>query len=196
MTWGFDLDTVENYAWMDGVFTPDECQKIKEIAAAKNTKKDAVINGDDAGPGNKVNPKIRKNKVVWLEPQDDLDWAYRKMTDAVMRLNEQFFKFELWGFTEQVQFTEYNAPGDHYLQHIDKIYNGTIRKLSIVIQLTDPDEYEGCELQLFTQTKPEIMRKTQGTMLAFPSYTLHQVTPITKGQRHTIVAWLGGKPFK
>ena len=68
----------------------------------------------------KVDNKIRKNKVVWLESSDDLDWAYRRLTDAIMNLNHQFFKFELFGFTEKIQFTEYSKLKDHYTKHIDK----------------------------------------------------------------------------
>jgi PKHD-type hydroxylase len=79
---------------------------------------------------------------------------------------------------------------------MDKMYNGATRKLSLVVQLTDPEEYEGCELKINAGGEPNIMRKDQGTVFAFPSYILHQVTPITKGTRHTLVCWIAGKNFK
>ena len=193
MAWLFNLDTLNNWAYIHNVFSPDECNKIIQIASLKE-KKDAVIIGKD-NPG-ELNKDVRKNKVVWLDEQDDLDWAYRKMTDAITYLNAQFFNFDLYGFTEQLQFTEYNAPGDNYKLHIDRSFNGVIRKLSIVIQLTNPDEYEGCDLEIHDSLEPIKLKRDQGTMLAFPSFTLHKVTPITKGTRHSLVAWIGGPNFK
>jgi len=40
------------------------------------------------------------------------------------------------------------------------------------------------------------MKKEQGTLIAFPSHTLHEVTPITEGRRYSLVGWITGKPFK
>lgn len=194
MAWLFNIDTVENWAYMNDVFTPEECDKIKRIALKKGKEEATVIGENQQG---KVDPKIRKNSVVWLSEKDkDLNWMYQRLAGVAMNLNEQFFKFDLYGFCEDMQFTEYKAPGEFYTEHMDKVYNGVSRKLSLVVQLTDPDEYEGCELKINTGGEPAIMKKDQGTVFAFPSYIMHQVTPVTKGTRHTLVAWIGGKNFK
>jgi PKHD-type hydroxylase len=76
------------------------------------------------------------------------------------------------------------------------MFNGTVRKLSFVIQLSDPKDYKGGELQIHLSDTPEVMKKEQGTLIAFPSYILHEVTPITKGKRYSLVGWITGKPFK
>jgi PKHD-type hydroxylase len=194
MAWLFHLDTVENWAYMDNVFSPEECDKIKRIALAKG-KENGTVMGD--GKKGKIDPKIRKNSVVWLNERDkDLSWMYQRLASTAMNLNEQFFKFDLFGFCEDMQFTEYKAPGEFYSEHMDKVYNGISRKLSIVVQLTDPEEYEGCELKLNTGGEHIVIRKNQGSVFAFPSYIMHQVTPITKGTRHSLVSWIAGKNFK
>jgi PKHD-type hydroxylase len=193
--WAFKLDEVNQWAHIEKAFTPEECKTLIDIAL-KKPKLEASIRND----GNRtqsIDPTIRKNNVVWLSPQDkDMENYYRKLTDIVMELNHQFFKFDLYGFTEMMQFTEYNQPGDNYKQHIDKIFMSIIRKLSIVVQLTDPSEYDGCNLELYSSYVPEIMTRSQGSIIAFPSYALHQVTPIIKGTRHSLVAWIGGPNFK
>jgi PKHD-type hydroxylase len=74
--------------------------------------------------------------------------------------------------------------------------NMPVRKLSISIQLTNPDEYEGGELYLYQSDKGELMDKTQGTLIMFPSYVLHEVMPVTKGTRNSLVTWVTGKQFK
>jgi PKHD-type hydroxylase len=71
-----------------------------------------------------------------------------------------------------------------------------IRKLSLSIQLTDPKEYEGGELILYEDDKGTEMKKEQGTLVLFPSYILHEVKPVTKGERNSLVAWVTGKQFK
>jgi PKHD-type hydroxylase len=190
MAWLFHLDTLEDWAYMDNVFSPEECDKIKRIALAKKKENGTV-------GVNTVNPKVRKNSVVWINERDkELSWMYERLAHTAITLNEQFFKFDLFGFCEDMQFTEYKTKGEFYSEHMDKVYNGISRKLSFVVQLTDPEEYQGCELKLNTGGKPIVMKKNQGSVFAFPSYILHQVTPITKGTRHSLVCWVGGNNFK
>jgi PKHD-type hydroxylase len=192
--WLFETDTVERFAWMEAVFTPEECNTIIEIGLDKE-RKAATIFGTDLTKGD-VDDSIRKNKVSWLEPEDDLEWAYRRLTDATTYLNTKYFKFELFGFTEKIQFTEYSNLQDRYKQHVDKVFNANIRKLSLSVQLSDPKDYKGCELHIIDGPTPEVMRKDQGSLIVFPSYALHEVTPLTEGTRYSLVAWIGGHPFK
>ena len=189
-SWAFELEKINAWAFWNGGFTPEECQKI--IDYAEHFEK---IN---AGVSNKgeLNAEIRESKVVWLTPEPEMQWAYERLTDIITRLNEDYFRFDLFGFTEGFQFTEYNAPSGHYGKHVDSMFNGTVRKLSFVLQLSDPKDYEGGELQIHLSDTPEVMKKEQGTVIAFPSPTLHEVTPITEGRRYSLVGWITGKPFK
>ena len=78
-------------------------------------------------------------------------------------------------------------------------YGGKIapsRKLSLVLQLSDPAQYEGGNLQVMTGGEPANVRKQRGLIAAFPAYTLHQVTPVTQGTRQSLVAWISGPPFR
>ena len=129
-------------------------------------------------------------------PGDDLDWAYRKITDIVLDLNSKYFKLDVSGFNEGLQFTNYSAPSDKYGKHVDRSQGFIIRKLSLSIQLTDPTEYEGGELWLYEDDKGALMKKDQGTLILFPSFVLHEVKPVTKGERNSLVAWATGKQLK
>jgi PKHD-type hydroxylase len=62
--------------------------------------------------------------------------------------------------------------------------------------LTDPNEYEGGDFEILDEVPGEKLKRTRGTLLAFPSYTLHAVTPVTKGTRNSLVSWISGKPFR
>lgn len=183
--WGLEQDQTQNWAYMNNVFTKEECQQIIEIGN-QNLKPGVTINDD----------KVRESEVSWLYPDTNMEWAFRRLTDTVITLNNQFFKFDLIGFGEGLQFTKYNSPSGRYGQHIDKILNHQVRKLSLTVQLSDPAEYEGGELALQFGSEKDLMPKEQGKLIAFPSYVLHEVKPVTKGTRYSLVAWITGKPFK
>ena len=183
----FQSDKIENWAYMDNLFTLEECA---QIIAVGNTKlqKAGVNNSEDI-------KNLRKSQIAWLY-YSDIAFAFSRVTEGVLNLNSQFFNFDLFGLAEGFQFTRYDAPTGHYGMHIDKSLNGTVRKLSLTIQLSSPEDYEGGELALQTRRDAEIMSKELGKMVVFPSYVLHEVRPVTKGTRYSLVAWVTGKPFK
>lgn len=189
-SWPFQLDRTNAWAYWDKAFTPEECQKIIDYAEQFG-KKDAGID-----PKNILDLKTRESKIVWITPELEINWVYKRLTDIITNLNAEYFRFDLFGLIESLQFTEYNAPSGHYSKHVDSAFDGPVRKLSITIQLSDPKDYEGGELQIHLNDTPNVMKKEQGTLIAFPSPTLHEVTPVTKGRRYSLVGWITGKPFK
>ena len=73
-----------------------------------------------------------------------------------------------------------------------------IRKLSLSVQLTPPEYYEGGEFE-FPDDKEKFNvedSKEQGTVIFFPSYMRHGVKPVTKGTRYSLVCWVKGPMFK
>lgn len=190
-SWPFQIDKTEPWAYMDDVFTPEQCNTIIEVG--KNQCLERAITG---GSGQQVSDdKIRKSRTSWLSPAEGNEWIFQKITDVAITLNERFFKFDLWGLAEGIQFTEYQAPGGHYKPHIDSMYNGKIRKLSISVQLSNPDTYDGGDFVLNNGDEICLPRK-QGIALAFPSYSLHGIKPVTNGTRYSLVAWITGPAFK
>jgi PKHD-type hydroxylase len=188
-SWNFELDQVNFFAFWNNAFSKEECQKIINIAKDKGLTK---------GKTKGVTKDVRDSKVSWLYPLDNMDWVFRRVTDITLNLNERFFKFDLFGLNEGFQFTNYEAPSGKYGKHVDRSMNIPVRKLSISIQLTDPEEYEGGELKLYDGDDKDaiVMDKTQGTLIIFPSYVLHEVMPVTKGTRNSLVTWVTGKQFK
>ena len=179
-SWNFYLDKVRPYAYWEKAFTKEECKKIIKIAKDKGLIEAKTFRKSD----------VRQSKICWLYVSDDLEWVFRKITDIVLNLNHRFFQFDIFGLNEGLQFTNYKAKSDKYGKHIDRALDNVIRKL------TDPREYEGGELFLYEDEKGEQMKKEQGTLILFPSYTLHEVKPVTKGERNSLVSWVTGKQFK
>jgi PKHD-type hydroxylase len=186
-SWNFELDKVHLYAFWNNAFSKEECQTIINIAKDKGLVKGTTMGESD----------VRDSKISWLYPVDKMEFVFRRVTDIVLNLNEKYFKFDLFGLNEGFQFTNYEAPSGKYGKHIDRAINTSVRKLSISIQLTNPEDYEGGELKLYDgEEEGTVMDKAQGTLILFPSYVLHEVMPITKGERNSLVTWVTGKQFK
>jgi len=185
-SWNLELDKVNTFAYWDLLFTKEECEKIIKIG-----KKKGFIKGTT-----KKKSDIRKGSISWLYSNDDLEWVFRRITDVVLDLNKRYFGFDIFGLNEGLQFTNYKAPSDKYGKHIDRSLDINVRKLSLSIQLTDPKEYNGGELYLYDDDEGIKMSQLQGTLILFPSYTLHEVKSVTKGERNSLVTWVTGKQFK
>lgn len=187
--WPFELDNLETWAYWDLAFSKEECEKIIEIGL-----KNKLLEGELAG-GQK-NKKMRDSRVSWLTPSEELNWVYRRITDIITELNNRYFKFDLYGFIEGFQFTHYQEPDGKYKKHVDRGLNFHTRKLSLSVQLSKPDSYKGGDLLLYNEEKPIIAPKEQGKLILFPSFTMHEVKPVTKGERYSLVAWITGPQFK
>lgn len=182
---------IEPFVWWEGAFTDQELDWLQEKAKAAD--QDARVSGNGVGV---VDAKIRRSQVSWLNNNPNTEWIFKKLAHVASQLNSQYFKFDLDGFGEALQLTNYDQfENGMYGWHQD--YGGLIsRKLSMVVQLTDPSEYEGGNLQILTTGEPVNVRKQRGLIAVFPAYTLHQVTPVTQGSRQSLVAWISGAPFK
>ncbi len=140
----------------------------------------------------------RRSMVSWIPINEHTSWIYEKLTDHIRMVNERWFKFDL-DKIERLQFTHYNSTENGcYKSHTDPL-NWRVphnRKLSVVIQLSDPSEYEGGELILHNSHDNSFVEKQKGYTIFFPSYTLHEVTPVTKGERFTAVEIISAKRDK
>lgn len=179
------------YVYWEGGFSDEDVENIISLGNLRNPLQATVGN-------NSVVKDIRISNTSWIDLQNDSQWLYDRIFDIVNKLNRQFYRFDLSGFYEHFQFTIYegNELG-HYDWHLDcSNITELPRKLSFVLQLSDPEDYEGGDLQIMHTTNPVTVKKQKGFAVIFPSYTLHRVTPVTKGVRKTLVVWVTGPPFK
>jgi PKHD-type hydroxylase len=185
--WFLKSDKIENWCW-NGSFSKEECEKIIEICEKIGTEESKIDN-------NAINNNIRKSKICFIPVNEDTKWIFERCTYVVNMINEKYFNYDLIAIRE-LQFTVYDETC-FYGKHIDTLYEsfGT-RKLSFSIQLTDPEDYEGGELLLYYGSEPVIAKKEQGIMTAFISNTLHEVKPVTKGKRISLVGWVVGPRFR
>jgi len=148
----------------------------------------------------KSQEEIRSSSVSWVELTPTTQWLYDRMAWVARLLNGQFYKFDLYGFNEHMQYTVYDGKkNDHYTWHQDSGVMGgsnSPRKFSLILQLSDPSDYVGGDIEIYSNPQPGLVDKQKGLIVAFPSYTLHRVTPVTHGLRKTLVVWACGPSFK
>jgi PKHD-type hydroxylase len=182
---------IEPFVWWESGFTEQELDWLQE--QARKADQQAQVGGDPQGPDL---AKIRRSQISWLNKTPDTAWVFQKLGQIASSLNAKYYRFDLTGFGEPFQLTNYvQSEQGMYGWHQD--YNTNVsRKFSLVLQLSDPSQYEGGNLQVMTGGQPQTVRKQRGLVAAFPSYVLHQVTPVTSGNRQSLVAWASGPAFK
>lgn len=189
-----EINYIDRWAYWEGAFSEKDCQDIIDWGLTQQLKP-ANVNGHLQN----LETSYRESNVTWMYP-DTLPDVWYKLEYIVKEMNPKCFGFDLRGFRECLQFCEYKAPNGNYNWHIDAVPLGIIRKLSIVLQLSDPDDYEGGELQLsYRQDSPEhvvSLKKERGLVYMFPSWEVHRVAPVTKGTRYSLVGWVTGPSFR
>jgi len=207
------------YYYFQSALTPRICDDILEygkkhqtemaVTGGYDTKKDKMSKKDI----NNIQKK-RKSDIVWMNDH----WIYKEIHPYINEANiKAGWNFE-WNWSESCQFTKYSV-GQYYGWHSDswdEPYNkpddlnshGKIRKLSVTISLSEPDEYVGGNLQFdfrnqidWERNKKKTIKtceeiRPRGSIIIFPSFCWHRVTPITKGTRYSLVIWNLGWPFK
>lgn len=167
------------------VFTPEECESIISLAL-KTEEMDTPVFTES---GLKSDSKIRSAKqYVMSEQQFPGLYAHIKKVFIV----GNFLKFHYSDISVQVM--RYR-PGDFYSPHTDWSVNKLRRKLSMSIQLSPSDDYEDGDVYIHAGPESTAISREQGIATVWPSWTLHEVAPITSGERWALISWAEGQPF-
>jgi len=191
--WALQPNTQEDWAWRKDAFAPHELDAIIRMAESI----EFVQGRTGQAYGRKQETAVRNSDVKFLFPNSVTSWVFQRLTMVVNEMNQRFFGFDLNTFEQGLQLTRYSSEDEqHYDWHIDRHMGTGQRKLSLTLQLSDPDDYEGGDLELRFGKEPITVNKDRGMIALFPSYTMHRVTPVTKGTRYSLVAWVSGPAFK
>jgi PKHD-type hydroxylase len=177
---------------MPQAFSVEECERI--IASI------ALVPADEALlVGKTRDHNQRCAELVWVDDVDGMGWVMDRLIELVRTSNRDQFDFDLRDFAESPQVATYRATsGGHFAWHSD-IGGGPLarqRKLTLVLQLSKPSSYEGGNLQVMPGAQVLAASRDQGCVSIFASFSLHQVTPVTQGIRHSLTVWAHGPSFR
>lgn len=175
--------------WYLGNIDPLICDKAKDELLTHPMRDAAMgIDGD-------VKQESQRNTNVVFAPFDF--WLSPTMESHAHLANKECD----WGYAvtsrEAIQFAQYSV-GQHYDWHVDNFPlsgKNTDRKVTVVVLLNDPSEFEGGEFQLRLYSQ-YIAPLSKGSMIAFPSILEHRVTPVTNGVRYSATMWFQGPRFR
>jgi len=176
-----------NYYYYSNAFTLEEIGKIKRMGESI-PKQIAVTGSGNEG----IVSDYRKSEVSWIQETQDSQWLYEKIANYAMAANKEMWNFDIWGYQDSLQYTTYYGNGGHYDWHVDLGPNMSNRKLSVVLQLADPNDYIGGDLEINSGGPILQVPRQLGLLCFFPSFLLHRVTPLTSGTRTSLVTWLCG----
>jgi PKHD-type hydroxylase len=187
---------IQNYYYYNQGFSSEELDKVYKDVATLPFQKGTTGMGE--GPELE---KVRSSSIKWIPKTEQWKWLYEKLFGMAVEANNALWHFDLFTADDCIQYTEYyDVEGGHYGWHQD-IGPGPMskRKVSITVQLSDSDEYEGGDLELFKGGDPSEADKAprgKGVVFIFPSFMMHRVTKVTKGTRRSFVLWVGGTHYR
>lgn len=174
--------------------------------------------GDSRLMGDALNRDKRNSKNAWIPTSH---WTAGFVWHYVERANRENFLYDIRNIDgESMQFTQYGvgefygwhndagiscqykpvSVGNHHEGRAQDYLNENlelVRKLSFVVQLSDPDDYKGGNLQLLAEDgKSYFAPRKRGTVIVFDSRTQHRVLKVTKGTRKSLVGWVVGSRWK
>ena len=137
--------------------------------------------------------------IAYIRPDIQNKWLYDKLSIHTSAANDLYYNFDINRVTDPIHYVIYPEDGGHLNWHMDIGAMGVNkRKLAMTVQLSDPSEYEGGEFQIWMGGSSGFVTlpREQGDIIVFPTFLMHRVTPITKGERKCLVFWSGGTPFR
>ena len=204
-----------NYWYYRKALKKELCDKIISLCLKQNQGKASIAEEDDKEGRYALAEdadKLRDCYTSWINDP----WIYDILNPFIHAANKKAGWNFQWDWNEPSQFTVYNK-NQFYGWHCDQLstpyndtntefpqenFNNKYRKLSLTLQLTPSSEYKGGDFQFkwFDYGKVKINQlkngRELGTLIIFPSFLWHQVTPVTEGTRQSLVNWSIGKPFK
>lgn len=178
-------------------FSKEQCEAILKHGLTVPSQ-DGGLGVDGSGKNN----SHRKSKIRFLQRSDQrFSWIFDVLWRCAISANDDYFGFHI-SKLDFLQLAEYDAKyeGEYKVHHDVFWLNGDPyyhRKLSCIVQLSDPAEYEGGDFKILDAQAPlDPESKMRGSVIFFPSMLHHQATKVTKGVRYSIAAWFDGPKWR
>ena len=168
-------------------FGPAQCDEICRLGEALGSQT-AIAMGDS-----ERSKAARLGRLAWLGVDRETDWIYEKVVHLFGQANSDF-DFTLGGLAEPLQYTLYDVKSYFDWHHDIGFDESCGRKLSMTIQLSDPEAYIGGDLEFHNGGSMPIARR-RGAATVFPAFLAHRVSPIVSGHRKSLVSWAYGPAF-
>lgn len=175
--------------WENG-YSKEELDQIEFLGQLQDFEKGTVGAFDGEAPS-----AVRDSSISWITHDENSDWLYHRHANILGHVNKDHFLYDVRHFLP-FQYTTYN-PDQHYTWHWDVAFGweNDQRKISSVLFLSDPEDYEGGEFEICLDGNLDNIasfKPKRGDCMFFASWMPHRVKPVISGDRHTLVSWALG----
>jgi len=184
-----------HFGQMKAVFDNEEIERIqffKKILDFSPGGLHQLFDSDEE----KTVDDYRVVEAATMNIDQNTEWLWSKISDLSAQANYDLFLYDV-EYLETLQYLIYEGNGkSKYDWHTDRTiagYRKYDRKISGILMLSDPSEYEGGRFLIDRSNEPETVELEKGDVLFFDSTFRHCVEPVTKGQREVIVFWVHGQ---
>ena len=190
-------------------FTDEKIEAIHEMIRRGGYKFEKGGTGSDDQPKDQ---HYSNNRDIAYVPGDPNSWwLYNELEKLTIEANNALFQFDIQYVTDPLHYVIYPEPnkpdktgqtrkeGGYLDWHMDIGMGGVNhRKLALTVQLSDPKDYEGGVFQCWFGGGGKFidLPRQKGDVLVMPTFIMHNVSPITRGERRALVYWTGGEPFR
>jgi PKHD-type hydroxylase len=187
------------WCYFKSYFSKQQCEDIINLGLTIPSQQAHVgVNGVEG-----VDPQARRSPIRFI---NNGDWRFQHVFDELwktaIQANKDFFNIHI-SKLDFIQLAEYDAAElGEYKEHHDVFWINDDpyyhRKLSAIIQLSDPNDYEGGDFELTDvgTFPPANELREQGTVIFFPSMFRHRANPVIRGTRYSIAAWFEGPKWR
>ncbi len=186
------------YSFQKNFLTEKECSETITWFENNGEYIDAEISNYANSAGGGVDTKQRSGKIIFMRNKTF------PAQDKIIKRTEKYAKekgIKLNAGEVDWQFAKYTT-GDHFQMHRDMypsyqthVTTPICRKISLSVQLSDPETYEGGTFRMEITPGVVTHGPTElGSLLLFPSYYNHSISEITSGTRYSLIGWYRG-PF-
>lgn len=187
------------WCYWKNYFSAEFCEDVIKKAQETLPVQPATVYGSSKDPI--LRESSRRSMVRWINRTPEWSDLYDQITKITKQSNDEWFGLDYTDL-KTIQFTEYDAvyQGEFKLHQDTNWVNiePIQRKLTFVVQLSDPDAYQGGDLtfQYLSEYPPATEIRSRGTVIFFPSLFFHQLNPVTSGIRYSLVGWWTGPNWK
>ena len=181
------MELFDIWQWQKGEIPDEMCDCIV------NSIDDTLYQKGTTGNNNKL--LARNVNIQFINST----WINALLCGYIRYANSKNFHYNLSDDDKELaQISKYSV-GEFYGEHRDfgTNDNSITRKLSLTVQLSDEDSYEGGDLIFFNGSIKDKAPRGKGSVIVFDSRLFHEITPVIKGTRYSLVKWYhGDEPLK
>ena len=174
------------YLALADAFSDPECDRIIALSDGAPTEAGPLYGGS----GRQVD-RAQRDVRSSLVSRADAPWLFARL-DALFAAAAVEFGLAVGPLSEVIQVLLYGEGGHFRMWHTDAgADSGERRLISMSVELSDPADYEGGDLEVVPDLVGRARTLSRGGVHLFPSRALHRVTPVIRGERWALVAWTG-----